>query len=263
MQNTFKKKTRNHLLLSLAVLSFASSVNAEVVINDQQVTPSYFLNNSMTNAQLLKDSLATIDADENTYIIETEHPSVSQSGANSQEVTVVGMTSGVQQHKTIKYTVVANDYEQNTTPEYVINSKITGTDFLEQAGIHIYSPSTVTLEGKSLSSLIPTGSNTSFGVTSLDLNVDGEHVADVQYNLQVGSNLIVTPGTNMPVYSLNQSVDAEDLVANSGTIVNTNEDFIFLGEIDTSILGNHKATLKVITLTTASSEDITLGYMVK
>ena len=263
MKNTFKKNTRNHLLFSLAVLSFASSVNAEVVINDQQVTPSYFLNNSMTNAQLLKDSLATIDADENIYIMEAEHPSVSQSGANSQEVTVVGMTSGVQRHKTIKYTVVANDYEQNITPEYVINSKVSGADFLEQAGIHIYSPSTVTLEGKSLGSLIPTGSNTGFGVTSLDLNVDGEHVTDVQYNLQVGSNLIVTPGTNTPVYSLNQSVDAEDLVASSGTIVNTNEDFIFLGEIDTSNLGSHKTTLKVITLTTASSEEITLGYMVK
>lgn len=256
--NTIFKYT----LLSCSMAFIVSnSVSASVIIHEQQQTPSYFQHeNSITNVQLIEDSLSTINADEQITILETSVVGTATGGSNTHKVTVYGLSSGSQASSLINYNVIVNDYEQDITPDYILNSNISGTKLLEDAGIHIYSPSTVTLGGNALEAQIKT--NQSAGSYSAELIVDGEVVTDVNYNIVYGNNIIIAAGTEIPVYSVNQLITAEQLFIDSGSTVDSNEDMAFLGSVATNQTGDFTQIITVIGLTTGASETVSLTYSV-
>ncbi|WP_063656738.1 hypothetical protein AAFX60_014435 [Aliivibrio fischeri] len=256
MNKIFKKT----LLCCSTAIVFSSAASASVVIHEQQKTPAYFQHDGVTNTQLVNDSLTTIVADEQYMILESNNVDTETGGANSHTITVFGLTTGSQDSSTVKYDVIVNDYDQDIVPNYVLNSKITGTQLLNDAGIHIYSPSTVTLDGEGLEGFIAT--NVDPGTYDAELIVDGESVANIEYKVEYGNNIIVTPGTNTPSYGLNQAVTPEQLFVDSGATVDSNEDVTIIGSVNTAESGSHTANLKVIGLTTGSSEDIAINYSV-
>ncbi|MUK62305.1 hypothetical protein GNP81_02885 [Aliivibrio fischeri] len=256
MNKIFKKT----LLCCSTAIVFSSVASASVVIHEQQKTPAYFQHDGVSNTQLVNDSLTTVVADEQYMILETNTVDTETGGANSHTITVFGLTTGSQDSSTVKYDVIVNDYTQDIVPSYVLGTSVTGTKLLDDAGIHIYSPSTVTLDGKELNEAI----DASAGAASynLPLIVDGESVADVEYKIEYGNNIIVTPGTNTPSYGLNQAVTPEQLFVDSGATVDSNEEVAIIGGVNTAESGSHTANLKVIGLTTGSSEDIAINYSV-
>lgn len=248
------------LLCCSAALMFSNVASASVVIHAQQKKPSYYQHENIANAQLVEDSLSSIVADEQYMILESSIVDTENGGENSHLITVFGLTSGSSDSAIIIYDVIVNDYEQDVVPNYVLNSTISGNELLDDADINIYSPSTVTLNGESLDKNIDTSVN--IGSYSSELIVDGNKVADVKYNIEYGNNIIVTPGTNIPLYALNQSVTAEQLFVDSGSTVDSSEEVIIVGTVSTAQVGKHTAMLNVIGLVTGSNESINIDYTI-